>query len=245
MFLVRAAACLLLLFASCRSSGPAHGVVPYQSSTLTIQQVSPHVYLHTSFLETASFGRVACNGIVVVDQGEAIVFDTPATDSATVELLAYTEQQLKVRVKAVIPTHFHADCLGGLAQFHQRNIPSYALNTTIQLAAARQATVPQQGFAERLVLRVGRQEVIAHFLGEGHTRDNIVAYVAAEQVLFGGCLIKELGAGKGNLEDANVQAWPLTVAKLQQTYPRTRVLIPGHGKAGGLELSAYTRQLFQ
>ena len=64
-------------------------------------------------------------------------------------------------------------------------------------------------------------------------------------MLFGGCLIKELGAGKGNLEDANVAAWPQTVATLQQAYPATRVLIPGHGKAGGLELSDYTIQLFK
>nr|WP_240935922.1 hypothetical protein [Hymenobacter sp. HDW8] len=105
--------------------------------------------------------------------------------------------------------------------------------------------LPQQGFTDRLVLRVGRQDVIAHFLGEGHTRDNIVAYFPAEQVLFGGCLIKEVGAAKGNLDDANVPAWPQTVTRLRQTYPATKVLIPGHGQAGGMELSDYTIHLFQ
>lgn len=217
----------------------------YQSATLALHRVSPNAYQHTSFLETTSFGRVACNGLIVVDGAEAVVFDTPATEAATVELLDYLEHGLNVRVKAVVPTHFHADCLAGLAEFHRRRIPSYALQATLALAAGNQATVPQHGFAERLALRVGRREVLAHFLGEGHTKDNVVAYFAAEQVLFGGCLIKELGAGKGYLGDANVRTWPETVAKLQRTYPRTRVLIPGHGKAGGLELGDYTIQLFK
>lgn len=242
---LRFAASLWLLLTGCRSAGPDQTPAPYRSATLLIQQVSPHVYQHTSFLETKDFGRVACNGMLVVEDGEALVFDTPATAAASVELLTYTERELKARVTAVVPTHFHADCLAGLAEFHQRDVPSYALNATIQLARGSQATVPQHGFAKRLILRVGRQAVVARFLGEGHTRDNIVAYVPAERVLFGGCLIKELGAGKGNLADANVAAWPRTVAKLQKTYPRTRVLIPGHGQAGGLELGDYTRQLFQ
>ncbi|WP_214607063.1 MBL fold metallo-hydrolase [Hymenobacter arizonensis] len=155
MPLVRALACLLLLLNGCRSSGPKQGFVPYQSVTLSIQQVSPHVYRHTSFLQTNSFGRVACNGMIVADAGEAVVFDTPATDSATVELLNYTERVLKVRVKAVVPTHFHADCVAGLAEFHRRRIRSYALISTIALAAGSQAVVPQRGFAERLALRVG------------------------------------------------------------------------------------------
>lgn len=231
-----------LLLASCRAAPPAP--LAYQSETLLLLQVSPHVYQHTSFLETDSFGRVACNGMVIVQDGEALVFDTPATTSASRELLAVIERQLKATVKAVVPTHFHADCLAGLREFHQRGIPSYAHQPTIQLAAAQHVVLPQQGFAERLVLRVGGQEVIAHFLGEGHTRDNIVAYFPAEQVLFGGCLIKEMGAGKGNLDDANVPAWPQTVARLQHTYPATKVLIPGHGQAGGLALAAYTIHLF-
>ena len=243
--LLRVAASLVWLLAGCRSASPDQVPLRYRSASLRIQQLAPHVYQHTSYLETNDFGRVACNGMLVVDGGEALVFNTPANAAASRELLAYAEHQLRARVKAVVPTHFHADCLAGLAEFHRRNVPSYALHATIALARSRQVTPPQQGFDEQLRLRAGQQEVIARFVGEGHTPDNIVAYVPAEQVLFGGCLIKELGAGKGNLEDANVAAWPQTVATLQQAYPATRVLIPGHGKTGGLELSNYTIQLFK
>nr|WP_240935920.1 hypothetical protein [Hymenobacter sp. HDW8] len=51
--------------------------------------------------------------MVIVQNGEAIVFDTPATASASRELLEVIERQWKARVTAVVPTHFHDDCLGG------------------------------------------------------------------------------------------------------------------------------------
>src|SRR5690606_29001726 len=111
-------------------------------------------------------------------------------------------------IKAVVSTHFHADCLGGLEEFHKRSIPSYAHNATIAFATEKKLSIPINGFEHLLELKVGDKSVIAEFVGEGHTKDNIIGYFPAENVLFGGCLIKEIGAGKGNLEDANILAWP-------------------------------------
>ena len=48
-------------------------------------------------------------------------------------------------------------------------------------------------------------------------------------------MLKEIGAGKGNLEDANVDDWAATVEKLKAQYPDTKIVIPGHGKSGGTE----------
>lgn len=83
------------------------------------------------------------------------------------------------------------------------------------------------------------------FFGEGHTKDNVVGYFPEAEAIFGGCLIKESGAGKGNLEDANVAAWSATVKKLKRSYPRAKTVIPGHGKSGGRELLDYTIKLFE
>ena len=67
-------------------------------------------------------------------------------------------------------------------------------------------------------LKVGNLQVINQFLGEGHTKDNFVAYLPSDKVIFGGCMIKELGAGNGNLEDANVADWSATVRKEKSTF---------------------------
>lgn len=215
-----------------------------QGAELEIWQVAPHVYRHVSFLQTNDFGKVACNGLLVVDGTEALVFDTPTNNAASEQLLAWISGTLHCKVKAVVPTHFHNDCLGGLAAFHAQGIASYANEKTILLAKAQGEEVPQKAFEQVLELPVGQQKVWVRFLGEGHTRDNVVAYFPSEEVLFGGCLIKELQASKGFLGDANVLAWPQTVSKVKSTFPKLQVVVPGHGKPGGIALLDYTMQLF-
>jgi metallo-beta-lactamase class B len=131
-----------------------------------------------------------------------------------------------------------------LEEFHKHGIPSYANNLTIQLARSNNKPLPKNGFDNLLELTIGDKKVYAEFFGEGHTKDNVIGYFPDEKIIFGGCLIKELGAGKGNLEDANTKDWPLTVATLKEKYPDTKIAIPGHGKSGGTELFDYTIKLF-
>jgi metallo-beta-lactamase class B len=72
-----------------------------------------------------------------------------------------------------------------------------------------------------------------------------VAYFPEERVLFGGCLLKALNAGKGNLEDANVDKWSNSVEFLKQRFPHLKWVIPGHGDSGDHGLFDYTIQLFR
>ncbi len=222
-----------------------NGLSLHESENLTIKKLTTHVYQHISYLDTEEFGRVACNGMVVVSGNEAVVFDTPTDDVSAQELIDYLTNELKCKINGVVATHFHADCLGGIDAFHKNNIPSYASNRTIELLKSKESSLPQNGFDEELTLKVGDQKVYGQFVGEGHTRDNVIGYFPEDKVMFGGCLIKEMGGAKGNLEDANVAAWPETVRKVKAKYPQTMVVIPGHGKAGGRELLDYTVRLFQ
>jgi metallo-beta-lactamase class B len=217
----------------------------YRSERLVINQVAANSYVHTSYKQTNDFGNVPCNGLVVTNQKEALVFDTPTNDSAAAELISKIQELTGCRVKAVIPTHFHDDCLGGLNAFHDNNIPSYAHATTTALAGENKYTVPQNSFIDSLLLKVGDKIIIATFFGEGHTRDNIVGYFPADNVLFGGCLLKELNASKGYLGDANITAWSYTVEKVKQAYPEVKIVVPGHGAYGNASLLDYTIRLFR
>ncbi|WP_257657844.1 subclass B1 metallo-beta-lactamase [Parapedobacter lycopersici] len=211
---------------------------------LVIRPIAEGVYVHTCFLQTNDFGKVPCNGMIVVSGGEAIIFDTPTTDSSSAELIRWIEDRLHCRVTGVIATHFHDDCLGGLNEFHRRGIPSYANRLTQRFAQENHAPVPQHGFDDQLQLAVGSQPVIADFVGEGHTRDNVIGYFPAAHVLFGGCLVKELGAGEGYLGDASVGAWSSTVSRARAAYPEATQVIPGHGIPGDVSLLDYTIKLF-
>lgn len=216
----------------------------FESENLQIQQLSEHAFCHVSFLQTTDFGNVPCNGMVVIDNGEALVFDTPANKEASIELIDWIETELKSKIKGVVATHFHVDCLAGLDEFHERNIPSYGSFKTIELAKNDKMTLPQNGFKKSFVLEVGNKIVDIEFLGEGHTKDNVVCYFLSEKVLFGGCLIKELDAGKGYLGDANIKSWSKTVSKVKKKFSNAEIIIPGHGKVGDQSLLDYTIQLF-
>lgn len=217
----------------------------YQTPQLKIERVSPNTYQHISYLETETFGKVACNGMIVATGGEAIVFDTPVHDRESEALIDWVEQTLKCKVIGVVVTHFHEDCLGGLRAFHRYNIPSYAHDSTLVFASRHNSPVPQNGFESVRVLPVGEKSVHLQYFGAGHTIDNIVGYFPADKVLFGGCLIKADGADEGYLGDANTGEWPKTVKRVKEKFPEVKIVIPGHGNCGGKALLDYTIELFE
>ena len=217
----------------------------YHSEDLVVIQISDNAFLHTSYLQTNDFGNVPCNGLVVRNNNEVVVFDTPTNNKSAEELIKFIKQKLHSKINAVIPTHFHEDCLGGLASFHQYKIPSFGNFSTIEFAKASNAVVPQNSFNDSLRLNIGNTYAIVKYFGQGHTKDNVVGYFPNENILFGGCLIKELDATKGYLGDANVGEWSNTVEKIKQQYPHVKMVIPGHGEIGGSELLDYTIKLFK
>lgn len=215
----------------------------YESKNLTVIKLSENVYQHISYLQTDDFGKVPCNGMIVVDNGEAAVFDTPTDRESSKELIEFL-QALNFKIKSVTATHFHEDCIGGLDEFHKISVPSYAHIKTIELLKDNGKNIPQNAIGNEFNLEVGNKKVFLNYFGEGHTKDNIVAYFPDEKTLFGGCLLKEMDATKGYLGDANENAWSETVIQLKQKYPDIQTVIPGHGERGGMELVDYTIGLF-
>lgn len=217
----------------------------YKTDKLIITQISENSFLHKSYLETTGFGNLPCNGLIVRDKNEVIVFDTPTNDKSAEELIKWVKEVLHCKINAVIPTHFHGDCLGGLKAFHDNGIPSYANFKTIELAKENNLIFPKNEFVDTLTLKVGDEIVTAKFFGEGHTRDNVVGYFSSENIMFGGCLIKEIDAGKGYLGDANIGLWSMTVEKVKMEYPNVIIVVPGHGNFGNKKLLDYTIKLFK
>jgi len=216
------------------------------ADVLKIEQISDHSFVHISYLKTNDFGNVACNGMVYINNNEAIIFDTPTTNAASEKLIQWLLEKKVNNIKAVVATHFHIDCIGGLEPFHKKGIPSYASDTTLQLLKEKnQMIIPHNGFEQQIVFTIGKEKVYTTFYGEGHTVDNVVGHIPSDHVLFGGCLVKSVNAGKGNLEDANVSTWSETIEKIKVENPDLSIVVPGHGKTGGTELLDFTIQLFE
>lgn len=215
---------------------------------LEVERISQNLYLHRSKIQLDNGQTFPCNGLIYFQNGKVMIFDTPPTVKATKDLIRYCENKLKSEISGIVVNHFHVDCLGGLSEFHQRNILSYSSFLTQTLASFDTITkseIPKNGFDTLQIIPFGNSEIINRHLGEAHTKDNIVSFLPDENVLFGGCMIKEVGAGKGNLADATLKEWSNTVEKVKQEYPNVKIVIPGHGKIGGVELFDYTIELFK
>ena len=74
----------------------------YQTDNLKIAKLTENSLVHISYLDTDDYGKVACNGMIAMDDGEAIVFDTPTNDLASEELIHWIETQASCKVIAVV-----------------------------------------------------------------------------------------------------------------------------------------------
>ena len=217
----------------------------YESSSLQIKKITEQSFIHITFLETEEYGKVACNGMVIILDKEAVVLETPVDNKVSEELMGWIENEQQANVKAVIVHHFHIDCLGGLAAFHQKQVPSFANQLTIDLAIQKGYEPPAHAIVSGHRTPIGSRSISSHYFGPAHTEDNIVSYFEDDQILFGGCMIKSLGAKWGNVADANVKEWSNSVSRVKSEYPEINTVVPGHGKEGGPELLDYTIELFR
>lgn len=47
----------------------------------------------------------------------------------------------------------------------------------------------------------------------------------------------------GSIDDANLSQWPQSVQKVKDKYLEAEIVIPGHGRSGGMELIEHTLDL--
>ena len=236
---------VILVLAGCQSEqARPKGESISVASDVTIESIASGVWVYTTYFDVPNSGRVGANGLLVVSDGEAVLVNLPWTDQQAAALFDWIGQHLNATVKAVIPTHFHQDCMGGLAEAHRRGAISYGLDKTIELAHRDHLPVPQCPFHLRTMIRCGKMVIVVTYPGSGHTTDNIVAWLPKAEILFGGCLIKSLDSKSlGNTSDGDLVAYPDTVKKVKAAYPKAKIVIPGHGDWGGPDLIDHTLKL--
>lgn len=214
------------------------------SNDIELIKLSDNAYVHVSYSEILSYGRVASNGLVFIQNGEAFLFDTPTSDSLTKELLQGLTDSLNVKVVGFVPNHCHGDCMGGLAYLKEKGIKSYANNRTITIARSKNLPIPDYGFTDSLQLQLAGKPINCYFPGAAHSTDNIVVWIPSEKILFPGCMVKTIGSTNlGNTADGNVKAYPATIDYLMAKFPDAKIVIPGHGQLGGFELIEHTKKL--
>lgn len=211
-----------------------------------LKKLADGVWLHTTYQFMEDYGRVPGNGLLVVDGTNGVLVDLPWTNEQAALIFDWAKKELGVDIEAVIPTHSHSDCIGGLAEAHRRGAKSYAHEKTAAFAREKGEPVPQVTFKENLEVNCGSIKLIADYQGGGHTVDNIVVWLPARKILFGGCMVKSLYSKTlGYTKEADLKNWPRTLRKIKTKYSQACLVIPGHGDPGGLELLDHTLELLK
>lgn len=213
---------------------------------LQLQRLSEDLYVHISWFELETYGRFSSNGMVYLQQGKALIVDSPMETGLLEPLTRFIEDSLGAQVAVAVPGHFHDDCLNGLPYFHSKGAVSISGKKTQDICRENDLVVPQRSFRRKKQLKFGDSKVVLRYFGGGHAPDNIVVWFPEEQVLFGGCMIRALEAGGlGNTGDAIMEEWGPTVVKIQKAFPAVKTVIPGHGLIGDRKLLQHTIDLIR
>lgn len=216
------------------------------SDELQVSKLSNNVYLYTSYLETQEFGKVGANGLIIVKNDKALLIDTPWNNSQTEILDQWVQDSLHATVNTLVATHWHDDCMGGLEYLQSKGVNSYANAMTIEISEEKGLPIPQHGFVDSLEIDFEQIPVECYFMGAGHSSDNIVVWLPTQDILFGGCCIKDLSSvNLGNLADADTQAWPSTITRISHKFSNVKIIVPGHGGAGDNQLIQHTMELLE
>ncbi len=209
---------------------------------LKIRALNDQVYLHTSYHKTESYGWVGAHGLVVIDETNAYVIDTPWSESDTAKLVQWIGDK-DLQLVGSVSTHFHDDRTAGIAYLNAQGIPTHASHLTNQLLAEVGKPLASHGFTDRQFSWLpGGIEV--YYPGAGHSKDNVVVWLPEQKLLFGGCLIRSIHSKTlGNTSDAVVSEWGATAAHVLANFAEVKTVVPGHGSIGGVELIHHTIQL--
>lgn len=223
---------LLLIFSIPFLSGQTINI----SEGLTAYKIAEGIYVHT---------YDNSNGIIVVNNGEAVIVSTPPSDDATLKLINWTKESLKAKIIGYVIDMWHPDGMEGLDVVQKSGIKSYSSELTRTIAKEKGLPVTDIGFDSTLELKVGNEKLICCYFGPTHTSDGIVVWIPKKKILFGGNGIRNYNGWVGNIADANLNKWSKTIEKVKKDYGTAKIVIPGHGKYGGPELIDYTIKLYK
>lgn len=214
-------------------------------SYVELTKLNDNIWVHTTYADYNG-NRTSSNGLVIDTSDGLVLIDTPWNNEQTKELIKLTKSKLNGDFSLAIITHAHEDRIGGISTLLENNIDTRSTNMTAQLAEKNGFERPVPSLDLEPSIKVGDVDVEVFYPGEGHSADNIVVWIPQYKVIFGGCLIKTMDSkGLGSTTDANIEQWSASVSKILDKYPDAELVIPGHGKWGGIELIKHTLELLK
>jgi metallo-beta-lactamase class B len=204
------------------------------------------IFIHVTWHQLDNSSRFPSNGLIIIKNGQALMIDTPMDNDKTERLSKYIKRSLNADLTKLIIGHFHDDCLGGLDYLQNAGVESIANTRTIDKCKEIGLPIPSTPFTDSLIFDFNGVKIECRYFGAGHSFDNITVWLPNNKILFGGCLVRSGNSNSlGNLSDAVVSEWDLTIKQLMYEYTDIKIVIPGHGNYGGKEILAHTIELVE
>lgn len=212
---------------------------------LKIEQLSDSIYVYSTYKEYDG-NLVSSNSLYYLTEEGIVMIDTPWDQAQLPNLL----DSMRIKHNAVpilsISTHFHEDRTAGLDYLDSIGVKTYSSSLTKKLCIERNEEQAQFTFDQDTTFVIGGKRIRTYYPGTAHAPDNIVVYLADENLLFGGCLVKSYQAETlGYTGDANIFGWAKAIKLVRQKYRTTELVIPGHGPWKGKKSVQRTRKLLK
>jgi metallo-beta-lactamase class B len=213
--------------------------------SLIISHLTGDFYIFTTY-GSYKGNPVPANGMYLVTSQGAVLFDTPWDSTQFQPLLDSIKIKHNKDVVLCISTHFHEDRTAGLEFYRRKGIETYTTDRTDEISKVRNTKRAEFLIYKDTLFIIGQHRFQTYFGGQGHSADNIVIWFDKEKILYGGCLVKSMEAEDlGNLSDANVKAWTVTIKNIQQKFINPNYIIPGHLDWRSKESLTHTLNLVQ
>jgi metallo-beta-lactamase class B len=201
-----------------------------KTTALNISHLSGDFYIYTTY-QSYEGSQLPANGMYLVTNQGAVLFDTPWDTTQFQPLLDSIKQRHNKTVTICIATHWHSDRTEGLAYYKNQGIKTYTTALTDEWSKKNNKKRAEYLIEKDTTFRVGEYSFETYYPGQGHTADNIVIWFEKEKILYGGCLIKGVGAKNlGYLGDANVIAYLETLKNVEKKYPNPKFIIISHSE---------------
>lgn len=212
---------------------------------LKIEHLAGNAYVYTTY---NLFGTqfFPSNSMYVVTQQGVVMIDTPWDTTQFQPLLDSIEARHHAKVVLSISTHSHDDRTAGVDFLKSKGVRTYCSKMTFDLCRQKHEKQPQFYFTKDTTFVLGEYTFETFYPGEAHTKDNIVVWIAKDKILYGGCLAKSTQATDlGNISEANLKDWPLTIKKVQRKFPDPSYIITGHQSWNDINSLNHTLQLLK
>jgi len=186
---------------------------------LTMEKVSANLWVIVG-----NGGNVA---VMPTPEGVIIVDDKFAADAP--DIVAKVKTVSDKPIKYVLNTHQHGDHTGGNAAMLANGIEIIIQKQArANMVKGEQPGIPRLAFSDEQQLVLGGKEVIAKYVGRGHTNGDAVILFPGERVLHTGDLFVTSGAPFCDTANGgSIRDWDGTIRNALQLDFDT--VIPGHG----------------